>query len=226
VANGRQHDAAGVDTGEHQRVDAVGAQQRLQVGANGCNAFAVLMAWRTRDPVLDSGFFLRSVAFAFAVSACMISLDKSAVATVALYPAAADPDPLDEIYSQLPGASFAMSSDPFAIERARAVSTLCHELDIGAIDPFLNVADFPFRPDLIDMLAQFSTQIIDNADMAERGLCELVARSLHGHPRGMRLEHQRRPKMLVASTSHLTLRLLPQGYWNGECVTVSRRMKT
>jgi ABC transporter substrate binding protein len=34
VANGRQHDAAGVDTGEHQRVDAVGAQQRLQVGAN------------------------------------------------------------------------------------------------------------------------------------------------------------------------------------------------
>ena len=32
VANGRQHDAAGVDTGEHQRVDAVGAQQRLQVG--------------------------------------------------------------------------------------------------------------------------------------------------------------------------------------------------
>ena len=26
VANGRQHDAAGVDTGEHQRVDAVGAQ--------------------------------------------------------------------------------------------------------------------------------------------------------------------------------------------------------
>ena len=34
VANGRQHAAAGVDTGEHQRVDAVGAQQRLQVGAN------------------------------------------------------------------------------------------------------------------------------------------------------------------------------------------------
>jgi hypothetical protein len=34
VANGRQHDAAGVDTGEHQRADAVGAQQRLQVGAN------------------------------------------------------------------------------------------------------------------------------------------------------------------------------------------------
>jgi hypothetical protein len=34
LANGRQHDAAGVDTGEHQRVDAVGAQQRLQVGAN------------------------------------------------------------------------------------------------------------------------------------------------------------------------------------------------
>jgi hypothetical protein len=34
VANGRQHDAAGVDTGEHQRADALGAQQRLQVGAN------------------------------------------------------------------------------------------------------------------------------------------------------------------------------------------------
>jgi len=34
VANGRQHDAAGVDTGEHQRVDTVGAQQRLQVGPN------------------------------------------------------------------------------------------------------------------------------------------------------------------------------------------------
>ena len=34
VANGRQHDAAGVDTGEHQRIDAAGAQQRLQVGAN------------------------------------------------------------------------------------------------------------------------------------------------------------------------------------------------
>jgi hypothetical protein len=28
------HDAAGVDTGEQQRIDAVGAQQRLQVGAN------------------------------------------------------------------------------------------------------------------------------------------------------------------------------------------------
>jgi hypothetical protein len=27
VANGRQHDAAGVDTGEHQRIDAIGAQQ-------------------------------------------------------------------------------------------------------------------------------------------------------------------------------------------------------
>ena len=33
VPNGRQHDAAGVDTGEHQRVDAVGAQQRLQIGS-------------------------------------------------------------------------------------------------------------------------------------------------------------------------------------------------
>jgi hypothetical protein len=31
VANGREHDATGVDTGEHQRVDTVGAQQRLQV---------------------------------------------------------------------------------------------------------------------------------------------------------------------------------------------------
>ena len=29
VANGRQHDAAGVDIGEHQRVDAAGAQQCL-----------------------------------------------------------------------------------------------------------------------------------------------------------------------------------------------------
>jgi hypothetical protein len=34
LANGRQHDAAGVDTGEHGRVDAVCAQQRLQIGAN------------------------------------------------------------------------------------------------------------------------------------------------------------------------------------------------
>jgi hypothetical protein len=34
VANGRQHDAAGADTGEHQRVDAAGAQQSLQVGTN------------------------------------------------------------------------------------------------------------------------------------------------------------------------------------------------
>jgi hypothetical protein len=34
VADGRQHNAAGVDTGEHQRVDAISAQQRLQVGAN------------------------------------------------------------------------------------------------------------------------------------------------------------------------------------------------
>jgi hypothetical protein len=28
VTNGRQHDAAGMDAGEHQRVDVVGAQQR------------------------------------------------------------------------------------------------------------------------------------------------------------------------------------------------------
>src|ERR1700722_2880833 len=34
VANGRQHDAAGMYTGDHERVDAVGAQQRLQVGTN------------------------------------------------------------------------------------------------------------------------------------------------------------------------------------------------
>jgi hypothetical protein len=34
VANSRQHDAAGADTGEDQRVDAAGAQQRLQVGTN------------------------------------------------------------------------------------------------------------------------------------------------------------------------------------------------
>ena len=34
VANGRQHDTAGVDADEHQRVDAAGAQQRLQVGAH------------------------------------------------------------------------------------------------------------------------------------------------------------------------------------------------
>jgi hypothetical protein len=33
MANGRQHDAAGVYTGEYQRVDAVGAQQRLEAGA-------------------------------------------------------------------------------------------------------------------------------------------------------------------------------------------------
>jgi hypothetical protein len=34
MANGRQHDAAGMYTGEYQRVDAVGAQQRLEAGAN------------------------------------------------------------------------------------------------------------------------------------------------------------------------------------------------
>jgi hypothetical protein len=32
MANGRQHDAASVYTGEYQRVDAVGAQQRLEAG--------------------------------------------------------------------------------------------------------------------------------------------------------------------------------------------------
>jgi hypothetical protein len=34
MANGRQHDAAGVDTGEHQRVDAVGAPASLAKSAS------------------------------------------------------------------------------------------------------------------------------------------------------------------------------------------------
>jgi hypothetical protein len=49
MADGRQHDAAGVDTGEHQRVDAVGAQQCLEVGAN-----------EGADAVLDHDRFPRS----------------------------------------------------------------------------------------------------------------------------------------------------------------------
>jgi hypothetical protein len=55
VANGRQHDAAGVNTSEHQRVDAVGAQQRLQVGANCWSASSMLPISRNTVLRLPTG---------------------------------------------------------------------------------------------------------------------------------------------------------------------------
>src|ERR1700726_4636906 len=72
AANGRQHDAAGVDTGEHQRVDAVGGQQRLQVGANE-RADAVLDHDRFPSKSAAAGLIaapsLRATAIPFAFSA-------------------------------------------------------------------------------------------------------------------------------------------------------------
>jgi hypothetical protein len=151
-----------------------------------CDMFAVLMAWRGRDPSVEPRFLLRTIAFAFAVSACMINLDKSAEATAAAHPESAEPDLLDEIYAQLPGAAFTMGRDPFAGARAHAVARLCRRLAPSFSDPFASDQEFPFHPGLIEALAEFAAGVIDHQNVDERGLCELVARSLHGHPRGTR----------------------------------------
>ena len=151
-----------------------------------CDAFAIIMAWYQRDESIDAGFYLRVIAFAFAVLACMSGLGKSAVATTQAYPPASDPDLLDEPYAKLPGASFKMGRDELAIERARAAAALCARLSPDENILYTNTADFPFHPSLIDVLANFSLDVLANDDEAERGLCELVARSLQGHPRGIR----------------------------------------
>lgn len=151
-----------------------------------CDAFAVLMAWRTCDRSVDGALLLRLIAFAFAIFACLIGLDKSAAATAAAYPEGAETDLLEDVYAKLPGASFVMGKDPLAIARAQAAARLCRRLAEEMDEPLWGAAEFPFHPGLIEALADFATGVVEHANLDERGLCELIARSLHGHPRGTR----------------------------------------
>jgi len=151
-----------------------------------CDAFATLIAKRQAPVDMADDFVLRAIALAFAICACMTGLDKSAAATAAQYPGNADPDLLEEYRKDLPGAGYTIGKDEFSIARARSVAAICQQLGrAGAADLWAG-SDFPFHPEMIDGLTDFSTTIIETYDLERRGLCELLARALQGHDRGMR----------------------------------------
>ena len=140
---------------------------------------------------------LRAIAFAFAICACMTGLDKSAAATAVQYPGKADPDLLDEYRKDLPGAGYLMGKDEFGIARAHSVAAICQKLGGAGGANLWTGFEFPFRPEMIDGLTDFTTTIIDKCDLQIRGLCELVARALQGNDRGMNY-------LLTRSKSFLT----------------------
>lgn len=149
-----------------------------------CDTFAIMLAARQAAPGIADDFVRRAIAFAFAVCACITGLDKSAAATAQQYPASADPDLLDEYRKDMPGAGYLMGKDEFGIARARSAAAICHQLDPSG-DLWAG-SDFPFRPEMIDGLTEFATEIIDTYDPETRGLCELLSRALQGNERGMR----------------------------------------
>lgn len=153
-----------------------------------CDTFAILSGRRLAPAEMPQDFVLRVTAFAFAVCACMIGLEKSAAATARQYPGDGDADLLDDYRNILPGASFVMGKDEMGLARARSAAAVCEHLaraDGDGSELFAG-SEFPFRPEIIDGLAAFTLNIVDVADREVRGLCELLARAFGGNPRGMR----------------------------------------
>jgi len=151
-----------------------------------CDAFAVIVESRQRPNFADGGFILRAIAFGFIVCACLSGLEKSAAATARQYPASMDPDILDEIHADLPGANFVIGIDESLTARAESVIAICHYLATTAnIGLFQTDAAFPLPENLMVILSKFMLTIVDWDNSIARGLCELTARALHGNDRGI-----------------------------------------
>jgi hypothetical protein len=151
-----------------------------------CDAFAVLIVSRTSAGSVDAAFTIRAIAFGFAMCACMFGLEKSAAATAERYPASADIDVLDEIHADLPGAGFVIGIDRGMVARARSALNVCEAIARGrGIDLFLAGGEFPLPADILEVMTEFATTVVDRKDMRSRGMCEMLARAFQGNDRGI-----------------------------------------
>ncbi len=151
-----------------------------------CDAFAVLTLIRQMKH-LSLETSLRGVIFAFAVFAVMSGLDKSAEATAKQTPSSLNSEDLDDIFNDMAGADFSVGIDKFFVARAHSVQLVAkHIAEQNGIELFESCDDLPLYEDIIDVLSQFSLDIVTRDNPPYRGKCEMLARALRGNPRGMR----------------------------------------
>lgn len=160
-----------------------------------CDAFSVLLLIsQMKDEALERG--LRGVIFAFNVFAVMSGLDKSAEETAIKTPSKTED--LDDIFNDLTGADFSIGVDPFMVARATSVQLIVEALARKkGIDLYASSHDLLLYKDMMDVLSNFSLEIITRKNPPYRGKCEMLARALSGNPRGMRYLKLRSKKFVL-----------------------------
>ena len=147
-----------------------------------CDAFAALLMSRQVIPALDTQAIFRFIVLGFALFAAMQSLDRSAAETAKRYPASAEDCRRDDILNDLGGAEFVVGKDEFMLYRAVTVSKLVEVLAGNKAVQLYDEAGTPCLPsNIVPLLNDFILDIVTATKPSYRGMCEMVARALHGH---------------------------------------------
>ena len=151
-----------------------------------CDAFSTLMmSWQTFQP-LDIKSIFRFVVLGFALFAALQSLDRSAAETATRYPASAEDSRRDNILNDMAGAEFVVGKDEFMLYRAAAVARLVEILARHEKVQLYDEGGTPCLPsNIVQLLGDFIPDIVTATHPSYRGMCEMVARALHGHDDGI-----------------------------------------
>jgi len=147
-----------------------------------CDALAVLSAVQEKNELLAPAAKLRLIVLGFVLFAALHSLDRSAEETARVHPASEEKDTRGDILGALPGASYVIGTDPFMQERARCVLKLAETLaERDGLDLYSSAATPVLPPKMLEFFEEFVPEIIADRHPQYRGMCEMLARALHGH---------------------------------------------
>jgi hypothetical protein len=151
-----------------------------------CDVIAVLNDFQRCETKPQQEACLRAIVFGFATFAVMVSLQRSAQATIRTYYSAIETvdfqslDPIGGLFD------CSLEIDEAFVRRARKIQAVCEEL---AKSEGLVLYDdqhaFPLSPSLLDELLGYLGKMMESDDQNARNMSLMVATALHEHPRGI-----------------------------------------
>ena len=167
-----------------------------------CDALSILITFRECETNVARAECLKATIFGFATFAVMVSLERSAEATIRDYYSAADDVDLSSL-DRIGGIfNFAREVDEPFICRARVVQSICDGIaqaeDLTLYD---DSSRLTFGSTIIDEFLLHIGTMMDQEDQDARNMSHLVSAALHGHTAGVAflVNHSRTLRSAAAS---------------------------